>query len=142
MGILTAARAGSTEAAVELMDQCLVADTVGTTLLRESHQARGIRRGTAKAAEPADGLWERLAAYAEWIPEHEYERRRRLSALRGHTVDSAHPPTHLRRQRLLLDAPAPAAVVADDGRERRIGAELDPARGALARRILGRAPGR
>ncbi|MFI0740683.1 M48 family metallopeptidase [Streptomyces sp. NPDC021100] len=132
-----AARAGSTEAAVGFMDRLLVGDSLVTALRREAGTARTGRRDAGRGeAARADGLWARLAEHAETIPEHEYERRRRAGALRGHAVDSTHPPTHLRRACLLHGEPLPPAVTADDGRERRIAAELADARGMLARELV------
>ncbi|MER5750403.1 M48 family metalloprotease [Streptomyces sp. NPDC002088] len=132
-----AARAGSTVAAVELMDRLLVADSAATTLRREVNNARvGGPRAARKTEDPADGLWERLTAHMASIPDHERERQRRAGALRGHSVDTTHPPTHLRRACLLVGPPVPAAVGIDDDRERRITAELTDARGKVARRIL------
>ncbi|MER6672773.1 M48 family metalloprotease [Streptomyces sp. NPDC000983] len=129
-----AVRAGSAEAAVGLMDRLLVVDSAAVTLRREANgSAKGARRPAADAAE---ALWHRLAADMASIPEHEYERRRRAGALRGHSVDATHPPTHLRRASLLTAAPAPAAVVMDSGREQRIAAELADARGRVTQRIL------
>lgn len=132
-----AARAGSTEAALELMDRLLVADSAVITLQREvSGAALSGPRGARRAEDRADGLWERLAADLASIPEHERERQRRAGALRGHSVDSTHPPTHLRHECLLAGAAVPPAVVADDDRERRIAAELTGARTKVARQIL------
>ncbi|MEU5717970.1 M48 family metallopeptidase [Streptomyces sp. NPDC020403] len=132
----SAARAGSTEAAVGLLDRILVADSAEVTLRREANAPRSARRGTGRPEERAERLWDALAADAGSIPEHEYERRRRAGALRGHRVDSTHPPTHLRRERLLSATPVPAAVVVDEERERRITGELADARSRLARQIL------
>ncbi|MFF4834007.1 M48 family metallopeptidase [Streptomyces sp. NPDC001315] len=132
-----AARAGSTVAAVELMDWFLVADSAATTLRREVNSAGvGGPRAARKAGDPAEGLWERLTAHMASIPDHERERQRRAGALRGHSVDTTHPPTHLRRSCLLAVPPVPAAVGIDDDRQRRITAELTDARGRVARRIL------
>lgn len=131
-----AARAGSTEAAVGLMDRLLVADSAANTLRREANKSAAARRGTGQAAARGDALWELLAAHMDSIPEYEYERQRRVGALRGHSVDSTHPPTHLRRECLLAGAFAPAAVVVDTDRERRISAELADARSTVARKII------
>ncbi|MGI5359421.1 M48 family metallopeptidase [Streptomyces sp. CA-252508] len=130
-----AARAGSTDAAVGLMDRLLVADSVVTTLRREGNAAQVVRRGTA-TGDRADGLWERLAAETESIPEDEYERQRRVGALRGHSVDSTHPPTHLRRACLLLGDARAAAVTMTDDRAGAIAAELAGPRRVVARHIV------
>ncbi|MFH9469288.1 M48 family metallopeptidase [Streptomyces clavifer] len=131
-----AARAGSTEAAVELLDRLLVAESVHITLRRESNRLRAFSRRADRSEGQQDRLWEVLAAHMESIPEHEYERQRRVGVRRGHSVDDTHPPTHLRRECLLVGAPTPAAVVADVDREERIAAELADARGRVARQIV------
>ncbi|MFJ4889028.1 M48 family metallopeptidase [Streptomyces sp. NPDC088788] len=132
-----AARAGSTEAAAELFDWLLVSQSAEVTLMREANGSalRG-RGGSGRDDERIDGLWERLAADLRSVPDHERERQRRASIRRGHSVDSTHPPTHLRRTALLLAPPVPPAVVSDAGRELRIGAELTAVRRTVARRIL------
>jgi Zn-dependent protease with chaperone function len=129
-----AARVGSTQAALELLDRLLVLDSVAVTLHREVNSAA--RTGPRKADAHADGLWERLAADTASVPDHERERQRRAGALRGHSVDATHPPTHLRHECLLIGAATPPAVVADDDRERRIAEELADARAKVARRII------
>ncbi|MFI0968042.1 M48 family metallopeptidase [Streptomyces sp. NPDC021080] len=132
-----AARAGSTEAALELMDHLLIADSAAVTLGREVNLAalNGPRRGGA-SADLTDGLWERLAADLASVPEHERDRQRRAGVLRGHSVDDSHPPTHLRHACLLIGEPAPPAVTADTEREHRIAGELAAARTKVARQII------
>lgn len=117
------------------MDGLLVSGSAEVTLLRESNALRSHRSGgraapgrRRAAGEAESGLWERLAAHMESIPESEYERQRRLSALRGHSVDSTHPPTHLRRARLLAGAVLPATVTVDSARDAVLRAELSAAR--------------
>ncbi|MFF5016436.1 M48 family metalloprotease [Streptomyces sp. NPDC001165] len=133
----TAARAGSTEAAVGLLDRLMLADSALTTLQREVNDAArsGARTGS-RADDRANGLWERLTAYLESVPEHERERLRRAGALRGHSVDDTHPPTHLRRECLLVGAPTPAAVTSDGDRAHAVTTELTDARRQVARQIL------
>ncbi|MFC4327529.1 M48 family metallopeptidase [Streptomyces andamanensis] len=127
-----AARTASTEAAVGLMDRMLVLDSVDVFLRRECSSAAlaGARsaRGDAAGTRDGDDLWTRLAAHLASVPEHEYERQRRAGARRGNSVDSTHPPTHLRRACLLAGPPAAAAVVLDEVRQQRIAAELATAR--------------
>ncbi|WP_018567091.1 M48 family metallopeptidase [Streptomyces sp. PsTaAH-124] len=135
-----AARTASTEAAAGLMDQMLVLDSIDVFLRRESNNAalagaRSARRNAAGARDGGD-LWTRLAAHLASVPEHEYERQRRVGARRGHSVDSTHPPTHLRRAFLLTGPPAEPAVVLDEARQRRIAAELATARAEVARSIV------
>ncbi|WP_329409614.1 hypothetical protein OG802_11245 [Streptomyces sp. NBC_00704] len=133
----TAAHAGSTAAAVELMDRLLVTDSVGLLLRREANRAAMAGgRGVREAQAGADGIWERLTAYMASVPESEYERQRRVGVLRGHSVDSTHPPTHLRRTSLTAGPSVTAAVVMDAERERLVAAELAAARTAVARRIV------
>ncbi|WP_347147215.1 M48 family metallopeptidase [Streptomyces sp. W1SF4] len=134
----SAARVGSTAAAVALMDRLLIADTVDAGLRREAVAAgmRGGRagRGAREAAERE--LWERLAARFAAVPEREYERLRRVAARRGHSVDSTHPPTHLRRNLAAAGGPHPGLVSFAEQRVETVSAELAPARAALARRVI------
>ncbi|MEU1078569.1 MULTISPECIES: M48 family metalloprotease [unclassified Streptomyces] len=132
-----AARAGSTEAAVELLDRLLVTDSVRLELRRESvtAQSKGRADGAREAAER--GLWDRLAERIAAVPEHEYERLRRAGALRGHAVDSTHPPTHLRRRRLVeAPVPHPAAVRPAVDCTAAVDAELAGARSRVARKVI------
>ncbi|MEU9091202.1 M48 family metallopeptidase [Streptomyces sp. NPDC048428] len=131
-----AARCGSTEAAVGMMDRLLVADSAAAALLRESNSRQTRRAGAPTGSEVWSGLWERLAAHMDSIPESEHERQRRCSALRGHSVDSTHPPTHLRRARLLTAAALPAAVTMDTARSTALRAELKETRDEVARRVM------
>jgi hypothetical protein len=117
------------------MDRLLVADSIATTLQREINSRRKRGRGGA-AGQDAEGLWEALAAHMDSIPESEYERQRRAGALRGHSVDASHPPTHLRRRLLLHGTPVPASVTADHGRSERIAGELADVRGTPAREFV------
>lgn len=135
-----AARAGSSAAAVTMLDRLLVSDGVEAHLRRESMAAARAGGRPAAGREARDAaereLWERLAARIDSVPESEYERLRRVSALRGHSVDDTHPPTHLRRHCLASADPQPALVVCDGTRAQAVAAELAPARAALARRVI------
>ncbi|TDU73532.1 hypothetical protein [Streptomyces sp. KS 21] len=70
------------------------------------------------------------------VPEHEYERLRRVAARRGHSVDSTHPPTHLRRRCAAAGGPYTAQVTHDEDRAAAVAQELATARAALARRVI------
>ncbi|MBW5481041.1 M48 family metallopeptidase [Streptomyces bambusae] len=135
---MSAARAGSTEGATDLMDRLLVADSVQAQLRRESVAAQMTGGSAGRAAREAaeQGLWERIAAHAASVPGHEYERLLRVAARRGHSVDDTHPPTHLRRQCLALGEPRPAQVAYDEERAAAVAAELVPARAAVARQLI------
>lgn len=64
------------------------------------------------------------------------QRLRRAAARRGHSVDSTHPPTHLRRRCAAAGGPHPAGVVHDTARAAAVSAELAAARALLARRVI------
>ncbi|MER5964634.1 M48 family metallopeptidase [Streptomyces sp. NPDC002057] len=134
----TAGRAGSTEAAVALMDRLLLCDSAEAVLRREAvaAQMRGGAAGREARALAEQNLWGRLAERMGAVPAHEYERLRRVSARRGHSVDDTHPPTHLRRRCVAAAGPHPARVVCDDERRAAIADELAPARSALARTVI------
>ncbi|MFD9418400.1 M48 family metallopeptidase [Streptomyces goshikiensis] len=133
----SAARVGSTAAALGLMDRLLITETVGVELRRESvaAQTKGGRGGREARDRAENGLWERLAARIGVVPEREYERLRRVAALRGHSVDSTHPPTHLRRRAVSAGAHA-GQVEYGEARGAAVAAELAPARAELARRVI------
>ena len=94
------ARLGSTQAAVGLMDQLALTDSVQVYRLRLHNTAD-------KPADPWDGLRGYLAS----VPDHEKRRRQRVQELRGVRVDSTHPANALRR-RLLLARPAQTGALA------------------------------
>ncbi|MCF3181329.1 M48 family metallopeptidase [Streptomyces polychromogenes] len=135
---LSAARAGSTEGAVALLDRVLVADSVQTLMRRESVAAQMTGGAAGRAAREAAerGLWERIAEHVSSIPAHEHERLRRVSVRRGHGVDDTHPPTHLRRECLALSEPQPALVDFGDERAAAVATELAPARTTVARQVV------
>ncbi|WP_053728746.1 M48 family metallopeptidase [Streptomyces sp. WM6378] len=130
-----AVRVGSAAAAAGLMDRLLIGDSVESALRTESVRAQ-TRIGGAQPRAAADGLWERSAERAATVPEREYERLRRVAALRGHSVDATHPPTHLRRHLIEAGEPAAAAVVIDPEAAAAIAAELAPARETVAHAVI------
>lgn len=130
-----AGRVASTPAVVALMDLLLVSDTVHDKLRRESVRAHsGI--GGRRPREAEQGLWERLAAQTGAIPPAEYERLRRAGERRGHSEDSTHPPTYLRRRRLADGEQFPARVTCDDAASAAIAAELAAVRASVARHVI------
>ncbi|MFD3533199.1 hypothetical protein [Streptomyces sp. NPDC058664] len=130
-----AARAAGTEAAAGLMDRLLVLEGVAGELGREAVAAR-TRIGGARREDPAEGLWERLAAHAVSIPEHEYERLRRVAERRGHQVDSTHPPPHLRHRRLKQSARVEAGIVLTAPRAAEVDAAPAGVRLSVARELV------
>ncbi|MFF0426123.1 M48 family metalloprotease [Streptomyces sp. NPDC004520] len=132
----TAARTAGAEAAAGLMDRLLIGESVAGALRRESVAARTRIGGAARREDPAEGLWERLTAHAASVPEHEYERLRRVAERRGHQVDSTHPPTHLRHRRLTRGAPGGALIVLDAARAAEVDADLAEARRSVARELV------
>ncbi|SHM23178.1 M48 family metallopeptidase [Actinacidiphila paucisporea] len=133
---LIGARIGSGAAAAECTDELLLAESVDRELRRQAVLARTRTRASDRE-DAAAGLWGRLADHARDIPARERERLRRVAELRGHSTDSTHPPTHLRRA-LLLDTARdlPAAVTLDAAGAAAIDAEIAPAARQAARWTL------
>ncbi|MFF7215169.1 M48 family metallopeptidase [Streptomyces sp. NPDC008238] len=132
-----AARTGSTDAARGMLDVLLLGDAVSFWLDQQYVTAGTVHRAARGAGrEPDEAVWERLKEYVASIPPHEFERRRRVSALTGHTEDQTHPPTHLRRAAVERREHHPAAVVLDVARNKEVDAALDPARRRLGREVL------
>ncbi|MFD5074273.1 M48 family metallopeptidase [Streptomyces sp. NPDC058371] len=130
-----AARVGSTEAATELLDRLLLLDSVDMELRRESVLAQtGI--GGRSRSDAGQGLWERLADHVGSVPEREYERLRRASTARGHSVDATHPPTHARRQCVSEGKHRPALVRFDDNALTEVAAELAAPRKRVAHQVI------
>lgn len=115
-----AARVASTDAAVGLLDQAVVADTAANFLTRQGSKA-GV------------DLWGDLHAYVDGLPEHERERLRFNDEAVGAAVDSTHPPTHLRRKLLASRASMPGELVLTDAEWAAVDRELAPVGDALAR---------
>lgn len=126
------ARVGGTAAAIGLQDRTLLDSFVERAIVRVNARQRSVARdGIAPAPKPEE-LWDRLANEVAAVPEHEFERLRRAGAKRGQSVDSTHPPTHLRREVLSLIPPMPPEVVVESARAIRIEAEFAALRRTLA----------
>jgi len=108
---LSAATAG-TGAAVSLLNKMLIGDLCQYFMLY-----------TLKH-RPDTNVWQAVRAFAESVPEAEWQRRSRLAARSLQRVDTSHPPTQLRAS-MLRDRPArEPSVVLDSGRAATIEAEL------------------
>ncbi|MFI8520029.1 M48 family metalloprotease [Streptomyces sp. NPDC085481] len=132
----SAARVAGADAAARLMDRLLVTGSAESGLQLESVAARTRIGGEALREQPSEGLWERIAARVGSIPEREHERLRRVAELRGHSVDSTHPPSHLRRRLIASGAHLPPRVVLDEARAAAVDGELEEAGRTVARRVM------
>ncbi|MEU8894157.1 M48 family metalloprotease [Streptomyces sp. NPDC048442] len=134
-----AARAGSGAAAAELMDLLLMAEVADGEVQRAAVRAQsaklGGRRRERAVPDGDEDLWARVADRMLAVPDREYQRLRRLAELRGHSADSTHPPTHLRRRRLVEGEQFPARVVRDAAECAALAEELAPARAEWQRRV-------
>lgn len=112
----TAARLGSTESAVTLMD---------TLALRPLAQ-QFLRRPTGKAADAVadDATWQRLRDYLASVPEHESLRLLRFEQLEGTSTEEDHPPQFLRRVLLNRRPQLPGELIVDASEWEAIDAEL------------------
>lgn len=118
------------------MDRLLVIDSI-TAELRRQTVAAHTRIGRSKPrGEVGPGLWEGLAAHVASLPEREYERLRRVGALRGHSLDATHPPTHLRRHGLAAGGRHGAGVRLDEKTGAAIAVEPAGARARVAREVI------
>jgi Zn-dependent protease with chaperone function len=113
-----AAGAAGTAAAVSLLEKMLIGDMCQRFLLHTIKHQRDTN------------VWHAVRAFAESVPETEWQRRSRLATRRLQRVDSSHPPSQLRAS-VLLDRPTKQpSVVLDAGRSAIIDAEFARA-GAL-----------
>jgi Zn-dependent protease with chaperone function len=108
---LSAATAG-TAAAMSLLNKMLIGDSCQYFMLH-----------TLKH-RPGTNVWQAVRAFAESVPEVEWQRRSRLATRSLQRVDTSHPPTQLRAS-MLRDRPArEPSVVLDSSRAATIEAEL------------------
>lgn len=132
----SAARVAGPAAAAALVDGLLCAEGAESALEREVVVARTRLGGSGRRDDPAEGLWDRIAARMAAVPDHERDRLRRVAELRGHSVDTTHPPTHLRHRRLADTEPRAARVVLDEQRSATVDRELAGAAQAVARQMM------
>ncbi|GGY49061.1 hypothetical protein GCM10010363_32480 [Streptomyces omiyaensis] len=130
-----AARVGGSKAAAGVTDRLLCAEILVGSLRRETIAAR-TRRNGSRHEDAVEGLWRRHAERAAAVPASEYERLRRVGELRGHSVDSTHPPTHLRHRLLSGGEEHAPRVELDAERAARVDAEFDEVRRLVARELL------
>ncbi|MBO3752974.1 M48 family metalloprotease [Streptosporangiaceae bacterium NEAU-GS5] len=127
----------ASSAAAKSMLEALVLNGSAETLLRRQtarHQKEGFYR--ASRQESAFDLWQELRDYIASVPEVERLRRRRVSALRMSSVDTTHPPTHLRIQMMDVRKPREAVITLSGSEDEAIAAELSAARARVARALL------
>ncbi|MEU7561860.1 M48 family metallopeptidase [Streptomyces eurythermus] len=91
-----------------------------------------------RAAWCEDDLWEALRVHLASVPDMEFERRLRLSELRGDAFDDGCPPTHLRMKFIGKLSCPEAAVVVSSGETEAIDAELAPLRASIANDLKSR----
>ena len=130
------ARVGGTTAAMEMLDRLGLDAFVERATVRVRARLGAGARGSQATTAASEQLWDGVAAEVAAVPEHEFERLRRVGAKRDQSVDSTHPPTHLRREVLALAAPTPPEVLVDAGRSARIDAELARVRQELGEQVL------
>ncbi|WP_405143330.1 M48 family metalloprotease [Sphaerisporangium sp. NBC_01403] len=132
-----AARAGSSAATRSMLETLVLGDSVDTFFQRRAVTHRGKRSPRADSRGPDDfGLWQELREHIASIPEIERTRRLRVSALRMTSVDTTHPPTHLRVRRISARKPEEAAITLDEAETASTEAELAAVRARVARVVL------
>ena len=104
--------AAGTAGAVSLLEKLLIGDACERVVLH-----------TLKY-RPDTNVWQAVRAFADSVPEMEWQRRSRLATRRLQRVDTSHPPTQLRAS-VLRDRPIrQPSVVLDAGRGTTIDAEI------------------
>lgn len=133
-----AARIGSAQAAVAMLERFTSGDTVTMYLMRRSAalRTRPGRRGSAVMPGEAEEFWSGLRADVAAMPAAEHLRVLRVSALHLDSVDSTHPPTHLRVRLAEARAAHPAALTLDDTEAEAIDRELADPRARALRALL------
>ncbi|GAA4572162.1 hypothetical protein GCM10023193_62880 [Planotetraspora kaengkrachanensis] len=128
------ARVASPAAARSALDTTMLGQSVETSLQRQAAARRNRRAGSTEGDDLA--LWQELREYIASIPETERVRRFRLSALHMTSVDTTHPPTHLRAQLVATREARPAAVTVTEQEMAVVEGELTKVRARAARAIL------
>jgi Zn-dependent protease with chaperone function len=118
-----AAEVASADAVLESTELALLAESCMRTLAHEGRHGSG-------------ELWARIVRWRREFPEGEFERLRRVARHRPVPVDSTHPPTTHRAAVVAARGAAPAVVVLDTDRSRRIDdEEILPASKAVERSL-------
>ncbi|GIH72465.1 M48 family metallopeptidase [Sphaerimonospora thailandensis] len=131
-----AAQVASSAAARSMLEALVLAESVKTVLQRQTarHQMGGFQRANGQEADY--DLWRELRDHIATVPETERLRRLRISALRMSSVDTTHPPTHLRIQMMAVRKPRQAAITLREPETDAITAELSGARSQAAQAVL------
>jgi Zn-dependent protease with chaperone function len=104
------------------------------TSLHRLLAVRSIETRLSSAVRRGEDPWTALETVVA-PPERELRRRLLASERRGHSVDSSHPPTHLRVSLVGSRPAAPAELLLDDDWNARIACELGPSRAALRHKL-------
>ncbi|MFF4648619.1 M48 family metalloprotease [Streptomyces sp. NPDC001380] len=132
-----AARVGSSTATRSMLEALVLHDSVEALFRRQAAVRRtGAASRTLPGAADDSGLWDELREYIASVPGTERTRRIRVSALRMGSVDSTHPPTHLRIRLCEARGPREAALTADAAETAAVEAELAPLRARAARAVF------
>ncbi|SIS24557.1 Zn-dependent protease with chaperone function [Microbispora rosea] len=131
-----AARVASSAATRSMLEALALHESVETLLQRQTalHQKGGFYRALNQESDV--DLWQELRDYIASVPQTERLRRLRVSALRMSSIDTTHPPTHLRIAMMDVRKPREAAIVMDEADIDAISAELSTARNQAARAVL------
>jgi hypothetical protein len=119
-----ACRIGSTDATAALLDVLHIADQC------EQAVHFGARRGETD-------LWAIEKRYFDALPPKEWERKRRLDAERGTSIDATHPPTDLRIKLVEKSPSQPATITMDAAESAAVAAELVSAFDLVAKQMVG-----
>lgn len=131
-----AARVASSSATRSMLEALALHESVETLFQRQTalHQKGGFYR--ALNQESDFDLWRELRDHIASVPRTERLRRMRISALRMSSIDTTHPPTHLRIAMMDAREPREAAITMTEADVDAVSAELSAARHRAARAVL------
>jgi Zn-dependent protease with chaperone function len=132
-----AARIASPAATRSMLEALVLDESVEHLLRRQTIIQRQTRSTRINPGRSDDfDLWHELRDYISSIPETERLRRLRVSALEMTSVDTTHPPTHLRAQLVATRQHQEPAIRLQESEVHAIETELTAVRARAARAIL------
>jgi Zn-dependent protease with chaperone function len=132
-----AARVASSAATRSMLEALVLGESVEHLFQRQRALHRQKRSSRVNSRQEDDfDLWQELREYITSIPETERLRRLRVSALHMASVDTTHPPTHLRARLIDARKPQEAAITLQESEITAVETELTAVRARATHAVL------